>query len=69
MKLWSQQLAVVHDNFIVLDGQVFDVFDVKGDGVLEFGEFVRGLSVFHPNSSEEEKIDCKLCNISSLSIQ
>lgn len=37
--------------------RVFHVFDVKGDGVLEFGEFVRGLSVFHPNSSEEEKID------------
>ncbi|KAH7372621.1 hypothetical protein KP509_17G013300 [Ceratopteris richardii] len=33
------------------------MFDSKKDGVLEFGEFVKGLSVFHPNTPEEEKID------------
>ncbi|KAH7421543.1 hypothetical protein KP509_13G063000 [Ceratopteris richardii] len=37
--------------------RLFEVFDVKGAGQLDFGEFVRGLSIFHPDSSEEEKID------------
>ncbi|KAH7372617.1 hypothetical protein KP509_17G013300 [Ceratopteris richardii] len=37
--------------------RIFDMFDSKKDGVLEFGEFVKGLSVFHPNTPEEEKID------------
>lgn len=36
--------------------RMFDLFDVKCDGVIEFGEFVQSLGVFHPNSPVEEKI-------------
>ncbi|CAO2837889.1 unnamed protein product [Amaranthus hypochondriacus] len=37
--------------------RIFDLFDVRRQGVVEFGDFVRVLNVFHPNASQEDKID------------
>ncbi|ONL99915.1 calcineurin B-like1 [Zea mays] len=37
--------------------RIFDLFDVKKRGVIDFGDFVRALNVFHPNIPMEEKVD------------
>ncbi|VFQ67958.1 unnamed protein product [Cuscuta campestris] len=37
--------------------RMFKLFDSTNDGVIEFGEFVRALSIFHPVASLEEKAD------------
>ncbi|GJM90916.1 hypothetical protein PR202_ga07242 [Eleusine coracana subsp. coracana] len=36
--------------------RIFDLFDQKRNGVIEFGEFVRSLNIFHPDTPMTEKI-------------
>lgn len=47
--------------FVICYMQIFDVFDVKRNGVIEFGEFVRSLGVFHPSAPVHDKIKCQYC--------
>ncbi|KAK9054745.1 hypothetical protein SSX86_025824 [Deinandra increscens subsp. villosa] len=37
--------------------KVFDLFDEKQNGVIEFEEFVHVLSIFHPGAPLEQKVD------------
>ncbi|EYU40009.1 hypothetical protein ABFS82_05G111100 [Erythranthe guttata] len=39
----------------LLADRMFDMFDSKNDGVIDFGEFVRSLSVFHPDTPQQDK--------------
>uniref|UniRef100_A0A452XEL0 Calcineurin B-like protein n=1 Tax=Aegilops tauschii subsp. strangulata TaxID=200361 RepID=A0A452XEL0_AEGTS len=36
--------------------QIFDLFDLKRNGVIEFDEFVRSLQIFHPDTPMADKI-------------
>ncbi|TVU32432.1 hypothetical protein EJB05_24174 [Eragrostis curvula] len=36
--------------------RIFDLFDLKRNGVIDFGEFVRSLNIFHPDTPTAEKI-------------
>ena len=42
-----------------LCSQLFVLFDLKKNNVVEFSEFVRALSVFHPKAPLEEKAECE----------
>ncbi|KAH6801839.1 Calcium-binding EF-hand family protein [Perilla frutescens var. frutescens] len=39
----------------VLADRLFDMFDSKHDGVIDFGEFIRSLSIFHPDTPQQDK--------------
>ncbi|CAL0331181.1 unnamed protein product [Lupinus luteus] len=41
----------------IFANRIFDLFDVKKKGVVDFDDFVRSLNVFHPNAGLEDKID------------
>ncbi|XP_042399251.1 calcineurin B-like protein 1 isoform X2 [Zingiber officinale] len=41
----------------LLANRLFDLFDAKQKGVIDFGDFVRALNVFHPNAAHEDKVD------------
>ncbi|KAG8070564.1 hypothetical protein GUJ93_ZPchr0006g40892 [Zizania palustris] len=46
----ERRLTVIHLE------QIFDLFDLKRNGVIDFGEFVRSLDIFHPETPLADKI-------------
>ncbi|KAL6501776.1 hypothetical protein OROGR_026909 [Orobanche gracilis] len=42
----------------ILAERLFELFDLERNGAIEFGEFVRSLSIFHPDAPHAEKIAC-----------
>lgn len=47
-------LFKTHNDNLFAD-RVFEIFDIKQNHVIEFGEFVRSISVFHPSAPLKEK--------------
>ncbi|MBA0737149.1 hypothetical protein Gogos_010624 [Gossypium gossypioides] len=41
----------------IFANRIFDLFDAKKKGVIDFGDFVRALNLFPPNASQEDKTD------------
>lgn len=37
---------------------MFDLFDLKHDGAIDFREFARSMNTFHPDTPQEEKATC-----------
>lgn len=44
-----------HNKNSLFADRMFELFDIKRNSVIEFGEFVRSLSVFHPQAPLEAK--------------
>ena len=57
---WARTSSATSINAMVqLCPQLFVLFDLKKNNVVDFSEFVRALSVFHPKAPLEEKAECE----------